>query len=267
MFIKIILFALFYLVFDTISFGQGRNNIYLFGYTGPLRGTIDFISGAPVVITDSVRKSNLSLTHANISDKTGKLLFYTNGVVVLDGNHDTMQNGKGLNPCAYTSNFAYDGLVNWQGNIILPFPDDTNSYYLFHQALEYLSIVSSSQIYYSIVDLTLNNGKGDVILKNTSFFQDTLRGNMITACKHANGRDWWLVVPKAFYPIYYLFLITPMGVQYSSTQMIGQRYYSGQGAFSPDGNHWGFFVDDDGMDIFDFDRSVSPFNSTLPVIP
>ena len=53
---------LFFLVFYCYDLsGQGINNLYLFGYTGPTRGSVDIFTGAPVVVTDSVRKSNLSL--------------------------------------------------------------------------------------------------------------------------------------------------------------------------------------------------------------
>lgn len=258
---KSLLFLLVLSAFHYCSLGQGVNNIYLSGYAYPVRNTIDFISGVPVISADSINKSNLSYTHANISDKNGNLLFYTNGIVVLDGNHDTMPNGKGLNPCQATSNNAFYGLPSYQADIIIPFVNDSNKYYLFHQSLEYLSIYASSQIYYSIVDMTLNNGKGDVLNKNVSFYQDTLAGGMNTACKHANGRDWWLIVPKAFGPTYYIFLISPQGIQLSSTQTIGQRIDVGQAAFSPDGSMYGFYDYRDGMDVLDFDRCTGTFSN------
>jgi hypothetical protein len=222
---------------------------------------MDLFNGVPVVITDSIRKSNLAATHANITDQNGNLLFYTNGVVVLDGNHDTMPNGRELNPCQCTTDNAFFGLSSYQADIIIPFPNDSNKYYLFHQSLEYYNIYASSQIYYSVIDMTLNNGMGDVTQKNISFYQDTLAGGMNTACKHANGRDWWLVVPKGFSNVYKIFLISPLGVQFYSTQTIGQRNDIGQGAFSPDGNHWGYYDYMDGMDILDFDRCTGTFSN------
>jgi hypothetical protein len=252
---KIILFVFPILFNSILSNGQGKNSMFLFGYDGPYRGTMNLISGAPIVTADSTRTDNLSFTHANISDKFGNLLFYTNGAVVLDGNHDTMPNGTGLNPCPYIGMCPY-GLINYQGDIILPFPDDSNNFYLFHQALEYLSTGTSSQIYYSKIDMTMNSNKGDIMLKNISFFQDTLSGGMNTACRHANGRDWWLIVPKAFCPVYHIFLITPLGIQLKSTQTIGQRSDVGQAAFSLNGEQWGYFDYNLGLDIMDFDRCL-----------
>ncbi|MBL0074056.1 MAG: hypothetical protein IPP34_20565 [Bacteroidetes bacterium] len=45
----------------------------------------------------------------------------------------------------------------------------------------------------SIVDLDLNGGLGSVILKNYPIISDTLNCGKITATRHANGRDWWVV--------------------------------------------------------------------------
>jgi hypothetical protein len=264
--IKHFLFLLICISIYSCSWGQGFNNIYLFGYTGPVRGTIDMYSGAPVVITDSVRTSNLSYTHANISDKNGNLLFYTNGVVVLDGDHDTMPNGTGLNPCTYTTNNSFYGLNSTQADIIIPFPNDTSKYYLLHQSLDNISTYTGINIYYSIIDMKLNGGKGDVVQKNSLFYQDTLFGGGLTACKHANGRDWWLIVPKEFSPGYIIFLLSPSGIQYSTTQYIGNRSDFGQAAFSPDGTHFGFKEFRKDLQIFDFDR-CSGLLSNYKLVP
>jgi len=250
---SVILLLLCSIVFYSDLYSQGKNNMYLFGYGGPCRGTMNLFLGSPIVTADSARTDNISLTHANVSDLTGNLLFYTNGKEVRDGNYEIMPNGTGLNPCQYTSTCPY-GLINYQGDIILPIPDDSNKYYLFHQALEYLSIYASSQIYFSMIDMSLNNGMGDVLIKNISFYQDTLSGGMNTACRHANGRDWWLIIPKAFEPTYKIFLVSPYGVQLFNTQTIGQRSDVGQAAFSPDGNYWGYYDYNLGLDIMDFDR-------------
>jgi hypothetical protein len=250
---KIFFFILLFILSAKFSNGQGKINMYLFGYDGPYRGILDIFSGTPIISADSIRKIGISWTNANISDSNGNLLFYTNGIVVMDGNHDTMPNGMGLNPCQYTSSCIF-GLTSLQADLIIQHPADLTKYYLFHQALEYLSSYTSSQIYYSVIDMTMNSGKGDIVMKNISFFQDSLAGGMNTACRHANGRDWWLIVPKAFCNIYYIFLLTPQGIQLSATQTIGQRTDMGQAEFSPDGEHWGYFDFQVGLDIMDFDR-------------
>ena len=58
---------------------------------------LDFSSGSLVI--DSVQRNmNLNCTNGVICDKTGNLLFYSNGVYIANALNDTMLNGSGLNP-------------------------------------------------------------------------------------------------------------------------------------------------------------------------
>ena len=45
----------------------------------------------------------------------------------------------------------------------------------------------------SIVDMSANNGHGRVISKNVPILRDTSLGMYAKACRHANGRDWWVI--------------------------------------------------------------------------
>ena len=65
---------------------------------------------------------------------------------------------------------------------------------LFHQTGNYNSLpssLSSTEIYYSVIDISLNGGLGEVISKNNIALTG-LFGWGLSACKHANGRDWWV---------------------------------------------------------------------------
>jgi Secretion system C-terminal sorting domain len=62
---------------------------------------------------------------------------------------------------------------------------------------------------YAIVDMDANNGAGKVLEKNKVLLQDMyLSHNRMSAVRHANGRDWWLVKPHKELDIFYSFLIT-----------------------------------------------------------
>ncbi|MBK6640365.1 MAG: hypothetical protein IPG39_03600 [Bacteroidetes bacterium] len=71
---------------------------------------------------------------------------------------------------------------------------------------------------------------------------DTLTRGRLTTCKHANGRDWWLISHKYRSNIYYKFLITPDTILGPYTQQIGivTSNYDGFGSarFSPDGSKY-----------------------------
>lgn len=83
------------LIYTWNSNSQGIINNYLYGYDNWPKAILNFPNNAPYTVIDSGISMGFSYTHANISDSAGNLLFYTNGVVVMDGNHDTMPNGRG----------------------------------------------------------------------------------------------------------------------------------------------------------------------------
>jgi hypothetical protein len=242
-------------------FSQGINNLWTMGYGGPQAtlpfGGIDmnFINGNPS-ITYVTRDMEFRRAVSTICDSSGNLLFVTNGVYVADATGDTMQNGSGLNPSAYTTMYP-DGLPPHQMNIIIPVPSSSNLYYLFHCTIDdpYTSLLTKN-LYYSIIDISQNFGLGSVIAKNQILITDSLNLGRLAACKHANGRDWWLICHKAYNNIYKKFLITPYGINGPFDQSIGVYRIRdvGQSAFSFNGNHFAYYGLDEDLDIFNFDR-------------
>ncbi|MBL7929639.1 MAG: T9SS type A sorting domain-containing protein [Bacteroidia bacterium] len=178
-------------------------------------------------------------TQANISDANGNLLMSSNGVWIANATGDTMMNGSGLNPGWDASNYPY-GLLWNHANLILPLPADSNKLALFHQA--YLADVFTYNfqggVYYSLVDLSQNGGLGSVIIKNDTIILDKISAGM-TACRHANGRDWWIIAQKDSSDIVYKILLTTTGIASVTTQNLGyNQYFYGNGSqitFSKDG--------------------------------
>src|SRR4030095_7405971 len=72
---------------------------------------------------------------------------------------------------------------------------------------------------FSAIDLTLDGGLGGVISKNDTILQDTLIWG-IGAVKHANGRDWWIVMLKDDSDIIFKILFTPQGISSILTQQL-----------------------------------------------
>jgi hypothetical protein len=85
---------------------------------------------------------------ASISDNSGNLLFYTDGMKIWNKNHQLMLNGTGL-------------LGHWsstQSATIVPKPGSTNLFYIF--TLDYE--IRPNGFRYSIVDINLDGGLGGV---------------------------------------------------------------------------------------------------------
>jgi hypothetical protein len=115
--------------------------------------------------------------------------------------------------------------------------------------------------------MNLNGGLGGVPAgqKNLIAIQDTLNP-MLAACKHANGRDWWVIAFEDNTDVIYKVMITPTGVTSVTTQSLGVSpnfYGLGQAQFSPDGKKFAYHHRDFGpggvpiyhtIRLFDFDR-------------
>ena len=135
------------------------------------------------------------------------------------------------------------------------------------------------------IDLTANNGAGKVIEKNKILLTGTLMSP--AACRHANGRDWWILVSDADENLHYRILLTPEGFSEPATQSIGTKpnpipFDGGNSSnqivgncFSPHGRYYADINDMLGFSIFEFDRCTGllsterrvAYPSPLPTYP
>ena len=162
---KINIFIL--LIFTSLNiFAQRIEGVWPLGYdccNTPPGGAVnlDFNSGSLNMYTVQ-RHMNLSETNSFSSDSSGNLLFTTNGIYVANANDDTMMNGNGLNPAVFTNNHAHYGLTLPQANVIIPSLTNPSQYILFHNTIDdYFNTGASLYLYYSIIDMTLDNGLGE----------------------------------------------------------------------------------------------------------
>lgn len=206
------------------------------------------------------------VTRASICTEDGQLLAYTDGCRIYNRNHILMLNGDTLSPGNVFNSFCdLGGYPLWQGCLFLPQPGSSDKYYLLHLRGDD-EAWNPMDLMYSIVDANGDGGMGKVILKNQVVFSDSIwLGDYISATRHANGRDWWIVAPQRFSPGFHVSLLTPNGAAYKGLQMFGDsthQVYSGQTDFSPDGSkffrHW-----PEGLQILDFDRCTGVFSNPL----
>ncbi len=256
---------------EETAFAQGRTYNWLLNRhssSSSLEGRIIFTDSSLIALAEQ-RVIPFVGTEGNISDENGNLLMSSNGIFIANATGDTMQDGGGLNPNSFTDSWKQDGIPYSYANIIIPMPDDTNKYVLFHQTGNYNApVFCSSEIYYSIADMSYNGGLGKVISKNNIIKSGTF-GFGLSACKHGNGRDWWLFSISINADSIYKFLVTPDSIQYVGTQTFPvPAYYgfAGQPTFSPDGTKFAYSNYDISMGyywqdirLFDFDRCSGNF--------
>ena len=174
-------------------------NIWYFGrYLG-----IDFNSGTAVPLNNG--QLNTVEGVATICDANGGLLFYTDGIKIWNKLHQVMPNGTGL----------YGDPSSTQSAVIVQKIDDPGRYYVF--TVDAVSSVSPPATFtntkglnYSIVNMALDNGNGDVELKNVLITKNTVE--KITAIRHCNNKDVWVVSHDTAFDGYYFYLVKAAGV-------------------------------------------------------
>ena len=240
------------------------DNVWMMGhYINPSfpKGKIEFSNGVPDTFS-IFRTMPFYRTNASICDQSGNVLFYTNGVYIANRNHDTLENSVNFNPGYYT-NLNPSGIGYGYSAIIIPNPDDSAQYYVFHKTADTIIYQGvprqvSISLRYSEVDMMLDNGLGGITTgrKSINIVSDTLNRGLLMACKHGNGRDWWVLVPSFNDSLIYKVLVTPDTMIVSSQVTGSQIYYdvSGSSIFSPDGSKYVLMTQNNLLDIFDFDR-------------
>ena len=269
-----ILFVLFLFFFSNNVYGQKESYIWPTGHHSFTEDSlfggilIDFHGEEPSV-NRIVSIVNFGKgVSSSICDSSGHLLFYTNGCILGNKEHDLMDGGDSINAGeVFDTQCNLDGFgytSGFQSCIILPLPGSGNLYYLFHKRIFYSFNpfdVHALNLLYSIVDMNQNNGLGKVIEKNTLAFQDSLSHGETNAVRHANGIDWWLISPGDRNNKYFIFLFNQDGLSLVHTQILGDSTSpagegGGQCLFSPDGSKYIRFNPHNKVRMFDFDRNT-----------
>ncbi|MFN0189889.1 MAG: T9SS type A sorting domain-containing protein [Bacteroidia bacterium] len=252
---------LLFILFTTTVNAQYTDRYWAFGDSAG----IDFKNLANPQPANSVLRVRGSC--ASICDSAGDLLFYCgspnwqqwltpNGIVtdgyVINKNHQTMFSGDSL-----------VGSLWYQEMVIVPMPESDSLFYIFSSG-----VLGVEGLFYSIVDISFNGGQGKVIQKNVQLSTDSICDG-ITAVRHGNGRDWWVVVRSwKTYPVndITVYLISPSGVTAFPTQLIGATTAFdsfNRLKFNLDGNHLYNVTEAGILQRMDFDRCTGILSNLL----
>ena len=231
------------------------------------KGYIFDFNSNPVDIRRRDNGIGLGGNDASISDKEGNLLFYSNGCAVLNRYGEIMPNGHDIVDTVWMNKWNDDcnlGYVGGQDILILPNPDGSDTYYLINkpEVFNGFNVDGSFPIWYNIIDINKDNGRGDLILKNKILLnkENTLKG-FLTSIRHENKTDWWIIQPLRDDSIFTTFLLTKDGFQRYPDQNTHEFFNSwrsssgGTAKFSPDGTKYALYTFVDQLHIYDFDRS------------
>jgi hypothetical protein len=248
---KNILIAL--LLITTAAFSQSETSNWYFG----VHAGLTFSTGSPVVIASPNITTNEGCS--SISDGTGNLLFYTDGGTVWNKQQQAMPNGTGL----------LGGSSATQAALIVPHPGSATLYYVF--TLD--EIGGPNGFRYSIVDMSLQGGNGDVTASKNVLVQNTVT-EKLTAVKQANGTDYWIAIHEWGTDAFYVYTLSSSGFQSTpvtsntgivhNTGVIQNTY--GQMKFSFCGDKiavaTGYL---DTVEVFDFDNATGIVSNPITI--
>jgi Secretion system C-terminal sorting domain len=208
-----------------------------------------------------------------MSDTAGNLLFYTNGCYIANAAGDTIEGGGLLNyaagpgfqeDCEY--NHGYQ--IVW-GAVSVPVSPEEGLYAIIHKDKmanwsNPSNAVFAWNLYATYVDMSQNNGAGKVTKKKV-LISDTLSYSDVTACRHTNGKDWWLMAMGDKTRRFYKFLLQKDTVLGPFIQEIGDIMDGGydicQAVYSPDGTQYARVNWCNGVMLYDFDRSTGTLSN------
>ena len=316
---KNLLCILFALLTYSVS-SQGEANNWFFGFGAGL--VFDNINNTVTPTADAAQSISTLEGCSSISGPNGELKFYTDGRDVWDADHNLMPNAN---------YFGGSGLLgdpsSTSSGVIIPKPGDLDRYYVFtvdephHQnawaypnqgpadfngipTAQYedsnTSIPQGDDGYnnglnYSLVDMTLNNGMGDIDIAEKNIQLLTYDDNnplhleykcaeKITAVEHADGQSYWVLTH--FISSFYAFRVDSNGVNPApsisnvapSIAIEGYRRNAiGYLKSSPDGNKIAIAHNQNGTNeggnsnngsawIYDFDKETGQVSNPLEVL-
>jgi hypothetical protein len=224
-------------------------------YFGVLAG-IDFSSGSAVAISGGqVNTPEGSAIMSNAG--TGALMFYTDGLSVWDSTHTVMPNGTGLLGASSST----------QAALIIPQPGSSTLFYIFTTD----EIGGANGLRYSVVDMSLQGGLGDVTVKNVSLL--SVVTEKLTAVKDQATGEFWIVAHKWGNDAFYAYKLTSAGVSAPVITNIGivhnnsmiQNTY-GQMKFNGCGSKLACAIGyQDTIQLFDFNPATGVLSNEISI--
>ena len=254
------------------TFAQKQDYVWTFGID---QSSEPGIQGMQIDYKDSVFQVNQVdmphgnlASHASICDADGNLLFYTNGCAIINRHQQVMPHGDTLNHDRWKEVLNWDdcdyGYPSQQNDVIIPDPASNSGYYLIHKPWIYNGQFrpSSLELWVSYIDMTLDDGLGDVVYFDSVIFEGDLLASYLEVIPHTNGSDWWLIQPVVEDSLFLTYLIDDIGFHRMADQNT-HKYYnrhrssaSGTARFSPDGTKYAIYNYYQNISLFNFDRNT-----------
>lgn len=240
-----------------LGFAQKLANNWYFGY----QVGVDFNQSPAQPINQGQAGSAEGISV--ISDNNGKLLFYTNGLVIMNRRHLQMKNGGSLAGSISSTNNC----------VIVPQPGNDSIYYVFTVGAAN-EVIQDFQ--YNIVNIKGDGGLGEVLPNAANVIIGGKIFEKLAAIKHCNNRDTWIVINKWNTDEYHAFLLTATGfnnapmISHSGLFINGDELNAlGTLKFSADGKKMAAVhsFENNVVELMDFDNTTGLFSNPIVIHP
>ncbi len=253
---------LFFLLLSTSICAQNEGNVWCFGNQKGL----NFNAGSNLIADNNAMQTFEGC--ASICDAEGNLLFYSNGGgrapgqfeqntgMIWNTNHGVMYDMMGMEGGGFSSH---------QSSVIVPKPNTPNHYYLFtmDESEGNTDGTPKRGFSYFEIDMDENGGLGGVVDYVESLVLNT--EEVLAACRHANGVDYWVVIYNLGTDMLDFFSVTSAGVNFSSSAAMPSNVGAPQYViFSPDGQK--MYVRNSNL-LFDFDDNTGQISNPISIEP
>lgn len=184
MYLKKCFLLIFILNFYSLN-AQFNDNYWAFGQNCGL----NFSTNPPQTFISNTAAFEIS---TSISSQNGGLLAYLSLNPPINSSFGVIRNAE--NEIILNGDSIITNSTLASSAFFLPHPSNSKQFYLVHVGLD----SSTTSLYYSFLDMSLNNGNGMITQKNVRIFTDYF-GEGISATKHGNGYDWWIVLRDITY--------------------------------------------------------------------
>ena len=271
-------------VFSQIKNDSLRDNYWVLGYEYNIIGSISHIflnfRGDSVQIDSMIVLGSLhmSYTNASICDTAGNLLFFSNGCGVMGAGFQYVPGAEHIND-GETQNYLCAEIGGGRyTNTLLILPDTSGTVYnLIHTRVNNLTTVggASDRLFWTKI-VSAPDGQLNAVFADSILLDTFLYTSNMSACRHANGRDWWIVAPAYSNELttgldssYYVLHLAQdsISIHKNSIGVATDKFENstGEAVFSPDGAKYARYTIHADLQIFDFDRCTGQFSHPVHV--
>ena len=169
-------------------------------------------------------------SRAAYSDAEGNLAFASNGWRLVDHQGNVLSNRLYFDWIPWPAdNPDPTNVLNSLGPLFLNDPGNPNRAYLFYgqfKAGNFGPEILKADVVFTYAYLDVPNRT--LISQNNIVMNDTSASGDMQACRHANGRDWWLIKPGIYEDEYYVGLLSPTGISEMQKITIPNIIHRGQ---------------------------------------